>query len=72
MKYQPIVDLYKVPAPLLKYLQRGQWVTAGGGNDARGVWCGRKPSGLHVVCWYKGGQSFASRRKALMSFAAKG
>lgn len=67
MKYQPIVDIYKVPQSLLKHLQRGQWVTAGGG-DAKGVWCGQKPNGLQVVCWHKGGQSFVSRRKTLMGW----
>lgn len=51
MQYQKAFDIWAMPTPFYKHIQRGQWVYAGS-TDNKGVFIGVKPSGTVVVAWY--------------------
>lgn len=52
MRYQKIVDLWKLTEAETRKLQPGQWVFAGENIPfARGKFWGVKPSGTVVVAW---------------------
>jgi len=51
MKFARTVDIWNIPQPLVKYLQRGQWVRAGQNGDLGRFWGVKPKSGVIVVAW---------------------
>lgn len=75
MKFQPTIDIWRLPESRLKTLQPGQWVSAGSPDETRSN-CGRfygvKPSGAVVVAWNGNARnrpSIAGYHKAIHAYA---
>lgn len=71
MKYCAAFDIWAMPTPFYKHIQRGQWVFAGQ-RENKGVFMGVKKSGTVVVAWYGNAKSSGNYKdylKHLHSYA---
>lgn len=70
MQYQKAFDIWAMPAPFYKHIQRGQWVYAGRA-DNKGIFLGVKPNGTVVVAWYGNAkrQNFREYIKTLTAYS---
>lgn len=67
-RYQQAFDIWTIPAYLRRYIQPGQWVTAGP-NGPRGRYMGQRPGGSDVVAWRDNARGVPGYGAALRAFA---
>ena len=71
MKYIKAFNIWNIPNELIRYIQTGQWVSAGDKSN-KGIFQGIKKNGIIVVAWQGNINNKPNKReyiKALRDYA---